>query len=129
EAQPESERKLFADIVASAKAGMVAWDDLRFLQVAPFFAGLDTVAHSLAFALYGIVRDRALYARIVDEVRGKFDPSHVTVESLSELDLLRSAVMEAMRMWPVTPIQIRQVKEDCTVGGFNLRAGERVMYG
>ena len=74
-----------------------------------FFAGLDTVANAMTFAMRYLATDQALQQRLRDEP-----------------EKIPHAMEELLRRHGVAPV-VRQVTKDEAWRGFNLRAGDMVL--
>jgi cytochrome P450 len=90
-----------------------------------YLAGLDTAAISAAFILYGLLKHRAAYMRVIEEVDAFF-AGPPTWERLSQMGALRGACMEAFRMWPVAALVPRNAACDFEFAGKQVKKGDLV---
>jgi cytochrome P450 len=101
-------------------------DRTRIVQQIPHwvFAMRDTLAANAFRALTAIVADRAVEARVREEIDGRDlgDP-----ETVNALRYLEGCLQEAMRLWPTTPLLAREVTGDTTLVGERLSEGTQVM--
>ena len=101
--------------------------------VFPFVAGVSAaiyLGNALSFAVYNMVRYPDLHARIRDEAEAIFgngrepraeDFSHETI------DVTIRHCMECSRLYPVIPVQLRTVMNECVVAGFQIPAKTMVL--
>lgn len=92
-------------------------DNLRTL----LFAGHDTTAIILSWALHFIHRDRAVYERLRDELDA-LGPD-VEPEALTRLPYLAAVVDETLRMRPISGETQRQLAKPWSLGEWALPAG------
>lgn len=103
--------------------------DLRVAVLGPYIGGLEPVAHTLAFALYALVSDPALGARVAAEVRANLADPAACVEHVERMPALRALVQETLRRYPVTPVLRGTAARAFTFAGFQIEAGESVAIG
>ncbi len=96
--------------------------DLTFPFVASMVASIY-LGSGLAFAVYNMIRNPDVYARVRDEAESLFgngrepggrDFNHETVDVTVRL------CMESARMYPVIPWQLRTVMNECIVRGYEI---------
>jgi cytochrome P450 len=92
-------------------------------------AGHETTSGALAFALYFLARDPAVYARArveVEEVWG--DDDRPSFEQIAKLRYIRRVLDESLRLQPTVPGYYREAREDTTLAnGYPMRKGEWVL--
>ena len=107
-------------------------NDPQFLPetdlVFPFVAGVSAaiyLGNALSFAVYNMLRYPDLHARIREEAEAILgngrepkaeDFSHETI------DVTIRHCMECSRLYPVIPVQLRMVMNECVVAGFQIPA-------
>ena len=86
------------------------------------------VGDLLGFALVEMAKHPELAARIREEANTFFDSDDLDrSEFLEQADTVsRRFLMECLRMYPVVPVQARNVANSCTVENMSLPLGERV---
>src|SRR5262249_6895068 len=77
-------------------------------------AGHETTATALSWGFALILADPAVHARLLDELQGK-DPT--------EVDYLDAVIKETMRLRPILPDVVRQVRAPFMLGGHTLPLG------
>src|SRR5262245_24175665 len=98
-------------------------DDLRDQMVTLLFAGHETTATALAWAVYRIIQRSDVLAAIRAEHRrvvggGRFRAEHVT-----RLEYLDATVKEALRLDPIVPDVGRRLVRPLQIGEWELPAG------
>ncbi|XP_061395604.1 cytochrome P450 6a8-like [Musca vetustissima] len=82
-----------------------------------FQAGYETTAFTLTYALYELARNCEIQERAREE-SFRVLKSHndgVTYECLSEMKYLQQVLKETLRLYPISPLIIRQCSKDYTV--------------
>jgi cytochrome P450 len=100
----------------TALADEVLRDHLLTLLLAAY----ETTAATLAWTVYGLLRHPETLARLREEVRGGggFDPAGV-----KDLAYVGAAINESMRLYPISTMVSRQLKEEARLAGQVLPAG------
>jgi len=92
-----------------------------------FFAGHETTAGTLAFAIWLLGRHPDVRARVeaeVAEVLGGRSPSY---DDLARLPYTLAVLKEAMRLYPAVTGIGRRATQDVDLGGVQIKAGEYVL--
>ena len=101
-------------------------DRTRVVHQVPhwMFAMRDTLASNTYRALTAIVADPEVERRVLEEVDGTdlSDPS-----AIDGLTYLKGGLSEAMRLWPTTPLLVRETIRETTLAGEKLDEGTQVM--
>ena len=100
---------------------------LRFQLSAALIASVY-LGDALAFALYAMASQPALYERIRSEADGLFakgDPEAAALAK-SESDVTHRFLMECLRMYPIVPMSIRTVMNACVVEDYELPVGTNI---
>jgi cytochrome P450 len=74
---------------------------LRVWAVGPFFAGIDTVANTLTFMVYALVKHPEVLARVRAEAAALLAGPITDVRGLKEYTALYGLVLETLRRYPV----------------------------
>ena len=88
------------------------------------FAMMETLATNTMRALALIVSDASVEQRVREEIR---EHGAQTPEGVDKLDLLEGCVQEAMRLWPTTPMLMRQTLQRVVLGGNSIASGTQVV--
>ncbi|KAI1285563.1 Cytochrome P450 4c3 [Halotydeus destructor] len=93
------------------------------------FAGHDTTAVTLSFALWCIARYTDVQERLHQEMDDHFGDEvdrQVTAEDIKQLPYLDRVVKETLRLYPAAPMIGRKLVEDLTINGYHTPAGTDV---
>ena len=101
-------------------------EELLFMMLIPYVAGLDTVVNVLSLTLYELYRRPEVLARVQAEARPIVEQG-LPPERLRDLKVLHAAVLEVMRLYPIANILPRYATQDFTVQGYRVRQGERLL--
>lgn len=101
--------------------------DLRLNVLGPFIAGLDTAASTCAFLVYSLLKNPALLAAARAEADELLAEPGLTWERFDRLDILRRALQETMRMYPIAPALQRTAKAAFTFAGYEVPAGATII--
>lgn len=102
-------------------------DDILAATVGPFFAGMDTVANTMGFMVYAILKQPDVLARILPEVDEHFAQGIPPWRELPKLQALYGATIETLRRYPVAPFTPRGVVKPFTFAGHRVEAGQQVI--
>jgi cytochrome P450 family 110 len=100
--QPMSREEIYAEL-------------LTFL-----FAGHETTALSLTWAIYHIQRDSRIQQALREELDALPDESPA---GLAEADYLKATIQETLRINPLVTETLRKLREPLELGGYHLPAG------
>ncbi|GBF90393.1 cytochrome P450 [Raphidocelis subcapitata] len=110
--------------------GMVTDKQMRDQLQTFFFAGSDTTATTLCFALYQLSRHpEVLEACLeeVDSIMGDAPSDSLSSEDYGRMKLLAGVANETLRMFPAAPSVSRRCAQDVTIRGHAIPAGTRVV--
>ena len=108
---------------------LVPETNLPLNVVAPYLVGLDTTASTCSFMLFNILKHPDLMERMTAEADDLFDGDFKPGEALRRLEVSRRAVMETLRLHPVSPAVLRTVSNSFEFAGHIVPAGQLVMIG
>ena len=91
------------------------------------WAGTETTALTLAWALYEISRNPIMADRIRAESEAVFGDRAPTAADYSGLVYTRAVIQETMRIYPPIWGLIRVAAQDDVIGGKEIKAGDRVV--
>ena len=101
--------------------------DLLAATIGPFFAGMDTVANTMGFMVYAILKHPEVYQAIQAEVDEHFASGVPPYQELPKLENLYAATIETLRRYPVAPFTPRGVRQSFTFAGHHVEAGQEVI--
>lgn len=102
-------------------------DDLLAATVGPFFAGMDTVANTMGFMVYAILKHPDVYEAIQAEVDEHFANGIPPHHELPRLQALYAATIETLRRYPVAPFTPRGVTQPFDFAGHHVAAGQDII--
>lgn len=127
---------LLGCMVTARDAGQAGVDDgtIRDNLLTFMIAGSDTVATTLAMALFELAHHPAAQARLVQELSdaGLLDADIAATPPppdlvVGGLPFLSAVIKETLRLYPAAPSTGRLVKGDDVVGGYFIPAGTQVV--
>ena len=101
--------------------------DVGILVLEPIYAPMDTLAHSLSFMLYELLKDRDLLQRARAEADALFSQGTPTAQGVRRLDVIRRAFLETLRRYPIVPRTVRTVSNSFEFAGCRVPAGRQVI--
>lgn len=125
----EYPRSIVDDLLDARDENPDAWPDsvLVASTIGPLIAGMDTVASTMSFVLYIILKHPAIYEQIQAEVDAAFaDGTPLTEKKLAEMAVLNATVHETLRLYPVGGATPRMTRESFVYNGFRVEKGTRV---
>ena len=101
-------------------------DELHDELLTLLFAGHETTATALTWALYWIHRHPAVRQRLLDELTTMREPSDP--EAIAKLPYLSAVVNEVLRIHPVAMLMFpRRIESSISLGGFAFDPGDVVL--
>jgi cytochrome P450 len=101
-------------------------EELLFMVLMPYVAGLDTVVNTVALTLYELYRRPEWLAKVQTESRAVLDAGFPP-EAMRELKNLHAAVLETMRFHTIANLPTRHAKTDFEFRGFQIKTGQKLM--
>lgn len=92
------------------------------------FAGHDTTATTLSYALWALGHNAEQQDRVAAEVAALGDRP-LTPEDLNRLSYTTQVVRESLRLCPPAPTGTRMTYRDLEVGGYRVKAGTMIVLG
>uniref|UniRef100_A0ACD5XXM3 Uncharacterized protein n=1 Tax=Avena sativa TaxID=4498 RepID=A0ACD5XXM3_AVESA len=90
--------------------------------------GTETVALAVEWAMAGMLHNPGVLLRLQKELADVVGLDRNVDESdLANLPFLKCVVKETLRLHPPIPLLLHRTSEDCTVGGYSVPTGSRVM--
>ena len=102
--------------------------NLRFALSAALIASVY-LGDAFSFALYAMVSQPGIYARIQSEADALFENGDPDAEdfTLSNIDVTHRFLMESLRLYPIVPMSMRHVMNSCVVEGYELPVGSKIV--
>ncbi|KAL9361533.1 hypothetical protein Peur_044318 [Populus x canadensis] len=129
----EGERKDFMDILLEIYNDPTAEiklskNDIKSFLLDLFFAGTDTSATAMQWAMGELINNPKAFKRLRDEINTVVGPNRLVKESdVPNLPYLKAVMRETLRLHPSAPLIIRECAEDCKVNGSVVKAKTRVL--
>ena len=101
--------------------------DVGILALEPIYAPLDTLAHSLSFMLYELLKRPELLRRAQAEADALFEFGEPTAQGVQQLDVIRRIYLETLRLHGIVPRTVRTVANSFEFSGCTLPAGRQVI--
>jgi cytochrome P450 len=92
------------------------------------FAGHDTTATTLTYALWQLGRHLRIQQRVAAEV-AQLSEEKLTPNHLSQLPYTVQVLREALRLCPPTPTGSRMATRDVEIAGYRVKAGTALVFG
>lgn len=94
-----------------------------------FLAGHETSRNALSFIVYLLAQHPEIAQAVQDEVRDLLAEQPISFHSLSEMNLLRNVILEAMRLMPPTAWMDKYANEAVEIGGETFPEGTMFILG
>lgn len=125
------ERKAFLDLLldVNEKNGVSLTDKELRAHVDTFmFAGHDTTATSVSWALFCIGNDPKCQEKIHEELKEVFKDSQSpsSLKELSQLKYLERVIKESRRLYPSVPVVLRKISEEVKMDNYVIPKGTAV---
>ena len=101
--------------------------DVGILALEPIYAPLDTLAHSLSFMLYELLKRPDLLRRAQVEADALFELGEPTAQGVQQLDVIRRIYLETLRLYAIVPRTVRTVANSFEFSGCTVPAGRQVI--
>lgn len=132
EKEIKSDKKAFLDILLDIQDDNPDIPDLDIIQQIDtfMFAGHDTVAVALGFAIYELCRNKDIQEKLYKEtieVFGDDLAAEVTLKQLESAEYLDMFCKETLRKYPSAPMISREIIEPLKLGEFEIPIGTSVI--
>nr|KYP36166.1 Cytochrome P450 82A3 [Cajanus cajan] len=97
--------------------------------LALILAGTDTTTGTMTWTLSLLLNHREILNKVIHELDTKIGSKKmVEVSDLKKLEYLQCIIKETLRLYPVGPLSMpHESIEDCTVGGYHVSTGTRLL--
>lgn len=130
-ADPEREAPLVHALIAATdpETGQSLSDnEIRDEMIIFLFAGHDTTATTLTYALWALGRHPDLQQRVAAEAAG-LPNRQLTPDDVARLGFTVRVLQEALRLCPPGPTGTRMATRDVEVAGYRVKAGTMLAFG
>ncbi|SFR33163.1 Cytochrome P450 [Yoonia tamlensis] len=91
------------------------------------FAGFDTTASAVTWAMFLLGQDQALQARLRQSVRSRTAQAPLGADDLMQMHDLNAFFLEALRIFPPIPFVSRIARSDDQIGDLDIKEGARIL--
>ncbi|MBC8097854.1 MAG: cytochrome P450 [Armatimonadetes bacterium] len=102
-------------------------DDLVVIGIGAYVAGMDTLANTLSFLLYALLKHPEAMRTVQAEADALFANGTPALSALRAMPALHHAAIETLRLYLIAPVTMRTTLKDFTFDGYSIRAGTDVM--
>ncbi|MBW4634019.1 MAG: cytochrome P450 [Iphinoe sp. HA4291-MV1] len=102
---------------------LTEYDIFSFMAL-PLFSALDTSARTVPFLLYEILKNPEIHEQVMAEVNTAFANGIPNIEDIKKMKILRWAVMETLRMYPIGFLVQRYVKHPFDFAEYKVESGQ-----
>lgn len=122
-------RDLIDDILAGDRPDGEPFteSDLIAMATGPYIAGIDTLASTLSFFVYAVLKHPEVRARLEADADELFANGMPELNAFRKAESLHAAAIETLRRYSVTPFTPRNITKQFEFAGFTLRPGTDVM--
>jgi len=92
-------------------------------------AGTDTTAATLTWSVSLLLNNREVLKKAIQELDMHIGMENMAIKSdLAKFEYLQAIIKETLRLYPPAPLNVpHESVEDCTVGGYHVPAGTRLI--
>jgi cytochrome P450 len=109
-------------------AGRLSDVEIRDELMTMFFAGHETSAAALTWALYLLDEHAGIAARLRSEIVSVVGDRAVTMADISAMPLLGQVVKESLRLYPPAWVFDRSPRHDLELGGYTIPKGANILF-
>lgn len=121
---PYQEEDLLSALIAANLNERIIRDQLLTMLI----AGHDTSTANLAWTLYLLGKNPEIVSQLQHEIDLQLGDHNPTVDIADSLRDLGNVIKESLRLYPPIHLGSRVANKDLEYRGFNIPAGERVIY-
>ena len=101
--------------------------DLGLSILEPLFAPIDTMGNAIPFMLYELLKNPELLQQARAEADELFAQGAPTAQAVRQLDVIKRAFMETLRLHSIVPLTMRMVTNSFDFAGCTVPAGRQVV--
>ncbi|GMR52417.1 hypothetical protein PMAYCL1PPCAC_22612, partial [Pristionchus mayeri] len=120
-------KRAFLDmLIAEQTRSKLSIEDIREEVDTFMFAGHDTTATTLGWALWCLAHHQDIQRRAYDEVHGIFGEDldgDCTKDDLSRMSFLERCIKETLRLFPPVPFVVRHLGNELKMGAYKIPRG------
>ena len=104
--------------------------DVKFALLTSLVAALY-MGSALTFSLYNLFTHPYIHQHVCREAEALFGNGDPKPEDLTKeaMDTTHRLILETLRLYPIVPMQLRNVMNGCIVEGYELPVGQRIVVG
>jgi cytochrome P450 len=127
--QSNQPRTIADDVLEAQANNPEAWSEEEMIAsvCGPFFAGMDTIASTLAFMLYELLKNPDVLEKCYEEIDSVYDKGLATAEDFAKMPTLQAAAHETLRLYPIGAATPRVALQDFSFGGYRIPKGKDVL--
>jgi cytochrome P450/CRP-like cAMP-binding protein len=103
-------------------------DDVLACSSFPFVMNSVYTSRILSYLIYELLRNASALERVQAEVDAVVTQGDFSITSLQRMSILRSAVKEVLRLYPLIPGLPRHAKSDFVFEGYKVQQGQKVIF-
>ena len=118
------------DLLAAKDQNGQAYDENTLLAatIGPYFAGIDTVAASLSFLMYNVLKYPEIKSVATEEADKLFSNEELKLNDFKNMEMLHGAAIENLRMYPVAPFTPRITREPFEFSGYRVEENSEIYF-
>jgi len=101
---------------------------LMAATIGPYFAGIDTVAASISFLIYNVLKYPQIKQVSTEEADGVFSTDVPNLNDLKGMEMLHGAAIENLRMYPVAPFTPRITRKEFEFAGHRVEKDTEIFF-
>jgi len=92
-------------------------------------AATDTTAGTLTWTLSLLLNNREVLNKVIDELDTQVGKEKMAIKTdMTKLEYLQAIIKETLRLYPPAPLNLpHESIENCTIGGYHVPAGTRLL--
>lgn len=102
-------------------------NDQVIIAVGAYVAGMDTLANTVSFMLYAMLKHPEVFDAVRADADAVFTDGTPTLHQIRAQPALHGAAIETLRMYMIAPLTIRTAIRDFEFAGYGIPAGTDVM--